>query len=89
MELRLNGGQLTDRQQLHEAIAQQLRLPDYYGENLDALWDILSSWNEPLQIVVEDSGRLIGGLGSYGEAVLQLFQEAEAENSVISVVYTQ
>ncbi len=89
MELRLNGGQLTDRQQLHEAIAQQLRLPDYYGKNLDALWDILSSWNEPLQIVVEDSGRLIGGLGSYGEAVLQLFQEAEAENSVISVVYTQ
>lgn len=87
MELRLNGGQLTDRQALHAAIARQLCLPDYYGENLDALWDILSSWNEPLQIVVEDSGRLIGGLGSYGEAVLQLFQEAEAENSVISVVY--
>lgn len=87
MELHLDGRQLTDRQLLHEVIARQLQFPDYYGENLDGLWDLLSSWNEPLQIVVEHSGALIGNLGSYGEAVLQLLQDAQEENSVIQVVY--
>ena len=87
MELRLNGEVLTNRQQLHAAIAQQLHLPDYYGENLDALWDVLSSWNEPLQIVIENSSCMISSLGSYGEAILQLLQEAQEENGMIGVEY--
>lgn len=87
MELQLDGKVLTNRQQLHAAIAQQLHLPDYYGENLDALWDILSSWNEPLQIVIENSSCIINNVGSYGEAVLQLLQDAQEANGMIGVAY--
>ena len=48
MELRLNGSILADRQQLHKEIARQLQLSEYYGENLDALWDVLTEWSQPL-----------------------------------------
>lgn len=85
MELRLNGSILADRQQLHKEIARQLQLPEYYGENLDALWDILTEWSQPLQIIVEKSDVLTRQLGGYGEMVLQLFQEAEEQNKVLSV----
>jgi ribonuclease inhibitor len=87
MELRLQGAALLDKQQLHEEIARQLALPDYYGENLDALWDVLSTWHEPLQIFVAESDRLVRQLGDYGESVLQLLQDAEAENSAITVEF--
>lgn len=89
MELQLNGKELTDQQLLHETIAHQLQLPDYYGENLDALWDILSSWNEPLAIIIEKPTRFVEQLGGYGESVLQLLQDAEEENSMISVEYRE
>lgn len=85
MELRLKGSDLTDRQQLHQEIARQLQLPDYYGENLDALWDVLTEWSQPLQIIVEKSDVLTRQMGGYGEMVLQLFQEAEEQNNALSV----
>ena len=85
MELRLNGSILADRQQLHKEITRQLQLPEYYGENLDALWDVLTEWSQPLQIIVEKSDVLTRQLGGYGEMVLQLFQEAEEQNKVLSV----
>ena len=89
MELQLNGKELANQQLLHEAIARQLHLPDYYGENLDALWDILSCWNEPLAIIIEHPTRFVEQLGGYGESVLQLLQDAEEENSMISVEYRE
>lgn len=89
MELQLNGKELANQQLLHETIARQLHLPDYYGENLDALWDILSSWNEPLAIIIEHPTRFVEQLGGYGESVLQLLQDAEEENSMISVEYRE
>lgn len=89
MELLLDGRALSDRQHLHETIASQLQLPDYYGENLDALWDILSSWNEPLTIIIHNPTRFVEQLGGYGESVLQLLQDAEEENSMISVEYRE
>ena len=85
MKLQLDGNAFDNREQLHEEIARQLAFPDYYGENLDALWDILSSWAEPLEINVVNSEGLIQYLGGYGEAILELFQEAEDENAAITV----
>lgn len=85
MELRLDSRLLDDKEALHKEIADQLQLPLYYGNNLDALWDILTAWGNPLQIIIENCGNSLGRLGSYGEMVLQLFQEAEEENNALSV----
>ncbi len=37
----LEGARIGDRPELHEAVAEALVLPDWYGRNLDALADIL------------------------------------------------
>ncbi len=38
--------------QLHTAFRESLDLPEYYGENLDALWDCLTALPRPLEISV-------------------------------------
>lgn len=85
MKLMLDGQNLANRQQIHQEIARQLELPDYYGENLDALWDVLTEWSEPLEISVQNSSALLHRLGEESAAILQLFQEAAEENAVISI----
>jgi len=40
---------ITNKTELHELLARELPLPDYYGNNLDALYDVLTEtgdgWN--------------------------------------------
>ena len=39
----LDGSAITTRTQFHDAVAQQLQLPEWYGRNLDALHDCLTA----------------------------------------------
>ncbi len=85
MELRLDSQLLDQKEALHKEITRQMQLPLYYGENLDALWDILTAWGNPLEIIIENCGQSLAQMGEYGEMVMQLFQEAEEENKNLSV----
>ena len=42
MEFVLDGSAVSSREDLHEALARGLALPDWYGGNLDALFDCLT-----------------------------------------------
>ncbi len=65
---------------LHNALKDKLDLPDYYGENLDALWDCLTGWIELPQTLVwrnfESSKKF---LGSYADNTLEVLQRAQKE----------
>ena len=41
MTLTLDGLQMSGRAAAHDHLKAQLKLPDYYGRNLDALYDLL------------------------------------------------
>jgi len=38
----IDGKSIINSEQLYKSISQQLSLPDYFGENLDALFDVLT-----------------------------------------------
>jgi len=38
----LNGKDITTEEIFHEKISKLLEFPDFYGKNLDALWDLMS-----------------------------------------------
>lgn len=42
----INGEQIRSMSDLHQTLKKELALPEYYGENLDALWDCLTGWVE-------------------------------------------
>ena len=64
---------------LHEAIRDGLRLPEYYGMNLDALWDCLSSGDVmlPCKVRVLGLGALPGELGEYAVRLRGVLGEAQ------------
>ena len=57
MQIHLNGNDITNREQLHDALSEALELPEWYGRSLDALYDCLrdaAEENELLQVRLED-----------------------------------
>lgn len=37
---------------MHALLANQLDAPDYYGQNLSALWDCLGNLSDPVRFIV-------------------------------------
>ncbi|QQD81464.1 barstar family protein [Bacillus siamensis] len=76
----IDGKDITSTEALHRILKDQLDFPDYYGENLNALWDCLTGWIEfPLTLVWKNFDISQKALGSDADDVLELFQEAQEE----------
>ena len=84
-KVKLNGNSMGTKELAHLYLKWKLELPDYYGENLDALWDILSVHSEPLEIRLDNKDKLIEHLGDYGESIIDLLNDVSEENSNISI----
>lgn len=85
MELKIDGKSIRTRENFYNNIKTSILLPEYFSENLDALWDVLSSYSNSLTIEIENQEDLVENLGSYGQAIIKLFQDAEAENENIKI----
>ena len=76
---------MTDRDKAHEYIAETLEFPDYYGKNLDALFDCLTERGECSILFINLDA--LEMLGEYSGALLAVFEEAEAVNDDLTLVY--
>ena len=72
---RLDCAQMTDRQTAHDYLAQTLGFPDWYGRNLDALYDLLTGHLGPARVELTQT-QALEGLGNYGRLLLETFQAA-------------
>ncbi|MEB3057291.1 barstar family protein [Bacillus pseudomycoides] len=76
--IQLDGRKFTSKEVLHKILKEKLDLPNYYGENADALWDCLTGWiDTPVTIeweFFEESKKM---LGSYADLILETFQDAQ------------
>lgn len=81
----IDGRNIKDKQSLHAYVKEQCKFPEYYGNNLDALYDVLTDRTEPLAIKVVHADELKEVLCGYGEAFLETLQDAAAENKTIEV----
>ena len=75
MTVTLDGRFMTTRDNAHEHLAQQLKLPDWYGRNFDALYDLLTAGIGAETIVLTHAGEL-EELGAYGRRLLQVLRDA-------------
>lgn len=81
----IDGEVLSSPEAVHELFVQTLALPDWYGRNLDALYDVLTERGEPLELLVRNRGALENALGEYGTDLLDTLTDAAAENPALSV----
>ena len=85
----INGREIADKQELHRVLAEQLEFPPYYGGNLDALYDLLSTAGEPCRIVLRDRQALQDRLGDYLRRLLRVLEDAALENSAVSFCFVE
>lgn len=76
----LDGHQMLTRKALHEHLKERFNLSEYYGENLDALWDELSERTEPMEILFYNADECVDELGQYGLSLLALLKELDQKN---------
>ena len=77
------------RSQIHEYLKEKLEFPDYYGNNLDALYDCLTDICEPTAIGLyfsySDYDEEDHDLASYFDKVKKVFRDAEEDNKALAV----
>ena len=84
----LDGMFMLTVEEAHAYMARELGFPDYYGGNLDALWDELSTIGEPLLVRLIDVQSIHENLGEYGQTLIDTFLEAAqySEQLVVDVI---
>ena len=70
---------------LHKYLHTALALPEYYGANLDALYDCLTEIAESTELVVPKKVADEAYLGWYGQQFLQMLEDAAAANEALRV----
>lgn len=81
----IDGRNITDKQALHAYLKEQCKFPEYYGNNLDALYDVLTDREEPLEIRLEHAQELKEVLCGYGEAFIETLEDAAASCPNVTV----
>lgn len=89
IEITLDGDKITGKDELHELFRKRLSLPDYYGNNLDALYDVLSTYFTPVEITILNRERLCENIPFYGERFLQVLNIAAQENESCITIKTE
>ena len=87
MTVKLDGEMMTDQKALHDYLKKQLDLPDYYGKNLDALYDLLTERLVPISIEFYNLSKAESLLGKYASSLVNTFKDAAEENPFLEIKF--
>lgn len=76
----LDGNSIFSKTDLHRTLAQDFSFPEWYGSNLDALFDCLTDYPEEVTIEIQASAAFNENLGGYAQAFRKVLQAVTEEN---------
>lgn len=74
----LNGFEFKSKKESYEYMKEIFEFPEYFGNNLDALWDCLTDL-ENVEIEIENARQIPKQLEGYGLKILDVFGDLEKE----------
>ncbi len=75
-EIILDFSQCRCFSELHHVLKEGFGFPDYYGENLDALWDCLDGYcDNEMTVTIMGVSALPKEFMSYMERILEVFED--------------
>ncbi len=74
---------LTERRSAHEYLEEIMNFPEYYGRNLDALYDCLLEVRECDIVLQYEKEACLEG--TYGERIIEVLEEAAFENPFLKL----
>ena len=70
---------ISNKEEMHKYLAEKFEFPDYYGKNLDALFECLTDIAEPTAV------NIINAINDYDEQIINVITSAEEENDNLAV----
>ena len=84
MYVKIDCSLFEDKKQMHEIIRNELQIKDYIGNNLDALYDVLTSISSKTSISFYNLSSANKVLGTYFDNFIKaLFDAAETNKNLI------
>lgn len=78
MIITINGSFIKTKEDFYENLKKELTVPEYFGNNLDALYDLLTEHPDMLQIEFLHYNKLQAHLGtSFCQKLLKVLQDAD------------
>ncbi len=74
-------GPILEPQGLHDALSHAFSFPDYYGKNLDALYDCLTDIEEPTRLILLQ----FNDLAPWAHGFRAVFQDAIEANPLLQI----
>lgn len=88
-EVMLDLTSFEEKISLHSYLKETLGFPFYYGANLDALYDELTSETSELSVTVVLPKAPKGGMADYLPRLRMVFEDAARENYHLKVQFTE
>ena len=84
----LDGSVMTSRERAYKHIARELRFPEYFGKNLDALYDLLTDLyvNEDTIVILMNCRKMKKSLGEYGDKLIEAFANEKKKKGFIFII---
>ncbi len=86
MQIILDKAKLCAPASAHAHLMEKMAFPDYYGRNLDALYDMLTDLCEETEIVILSEEEGIGS--DYLTRLISVIEEATEVNAYLSLIVT-
>jgi RNAse (barnase) inhibitor barstar len=84
MEILLDGNLILNKESLFKTLKEQISSDEFYGNSLDALWDVLSYGIDSLVVTIKNRKELEINLGDYFNKLIDLFEELNNKNVVVT-----
>lgn len=81
----LDGNMIQSKDHLHDILARELELPEYYGRNLDALHDCLTELHTDTVITAVNFSQLPADLQLYADRLLRVLRDSAEETAHLHI----
>ncbi len=85
----LDGRKMVSFDDLHDYLKNVMRLPNYYGRNLDALADCLSELGSHVTIILNNADAMRAGLGVYGDKLMRVFTDISSGTKCFNFIISE
>jgi len=83
--IQLDPHRITNKQDMAAYMRENLDLPDYFGGNLDALYDCLSEYTEDVVFTIDRMALREITFSGYSYRVLRVLEDSTRENDHIGL----